>query len=76
MAERFLSSVQASVDVILDQPYVGALRFFANPHLAGLRSWPVKDFEVLRIFYLADDEAVTVVLILHGRRDLDTILGD
>jgi plasmid stabilization system protein ParE len=40
----------------------------------NLRSWPVAGFEALRIFYLRDDDALHVVRVLHGKRDLKRIL--
>ncbi|MDQ0473651.1 type II toxin-antitoxin system RelE/ParE family toxin [Labrys wisconsinensis] len=76
VAERFLNAVQTSVDIVTSQPGIGAPRFLANPLLAGLRSWPVKGFAALRIYYLVQPEHVIVVRILHGQRDVGAILED
>ncbi len=56
-------------------PDAGLLQPIANPHLAGLRSWPVKGFDEFRIYYLARPELLTIVRVLHGRRDIATILA-
>jgi hypothetical protein len=46
----------------------------ANPKLAGLHAWPVKGFENYLILRVRGDE-LALVRLLHGARDLDTILG-
>jgi hypothetical protein len=56
-------------------PYTGPAKHFRNPILAGLRSWAVKDFEDILIYYVVADDALRVVHVLHGRRDVDKILG-
>ena len=53
---------------------MGAPKAVRNPALAGLRTWPVKGFEDIRIYYLVQREILKVVRILHGRRDIKPIL--
>jgi toxin ParE1/3/4 len=74
VAERFLAAVQASVSVLLEQPEIGSPRKFTAKSLVGLRSWPVKDFEDLRIYYLALPAEITVIRVLHGRRDVAALI--
>jgi toxin ParE1/3/4 len=76
VAERFLASVENSIDALMAAPKAGSPRHFANPLLAGLRSWPVKGFEEFRIYYLERPCEVAVARILHGRRDIGAILED
>jgi len=45
-----------------------------SPRLAGLRTWPIEGFDDMKIYYLVADDALTVVRILHGRRDIERIL--
>jgi plasmid stabilization system protein ParE len=45
-----------------------------NPQLRTLRAWPVMGFEAIRIYYLPEREAIRVFRILHGKRDVKTIL--
>ncbi len=49
-------------------------RRFDSPALSGLRMWPVPHFEHWLIFYIPTDTAVQIVRVLHGARDLPTIL--
>ena len=76
VAERFLVAVEESIDALMATPRAGSPRRFANPLLAGLRSWPVKGFEEFRIYYLERPSEAAVVRILHGRRDVSAILED
>lgn len=46
-----------------------------NPVLAGLRSSPVKDFEDIRIYYVIQKDVLRVVRVLHGKRDIKSILA-
>jgi plasmid stabilization system protein ParE len=45
-----------------------------NHQLQSLRSWPVAGFEAIRIYYLLDNDAIRVIRVLHGKRDLKRIL--
>jgi toxin ParE1/3/4 len=73
-ATRFLDAVDESIEAICQMPHIGAPKQSKNPVLAGLRSWPVKGFEDLLIFYLVQPDALRVVRILHGKRDIQRIL--
>jgi toxin ParE1/3/4 len=73
-ATRFLDAVDESIQAICRMPHMGAPKPLKNPMLSGLRSWPVKDFEDILIFYVAQPDALRVVRVLHGRRDLKKIL--
>ncbi len=55
-------------------PETGAPRISSNPILSDLRSWPVKGFEDIRIYYLIQEEEIRIVRVLHGRRDIQNIL--
>jgi len=55
-------------------PEIGAPKQNKNPLLAGLRSWPVQDFEDIRIYYLLREDVLPVVRVLHGKRDIAKIL--
>lgn len=45
-----------------------------NPRLQGLRKWGIRGFEKYLIFYLVSEELITIVRIIHGSRDIPTIL--
>jgi len=49
-AFRFLDAVEESVKQLMLTPDMGAPKRLRNPVLAGLRSWPVQEFEDIRIY--------------------------
>ena len=56
---------------------MGSLWNAKNPALAGLRVWSIRKFENYLIFYRPVPDGIEVVRVLHGSRDIDTILeGD
>jgi toxin ParE1/3/4 len=72
--ERFLDAVDDSIEALLRMPALGAPKAFSNQVLAGLRSWAVKGFEDILIFYVVRCETLLVVRVLHGRREIPKIL--
>ena len=70
VAIRFLDAVDESIEAICQMPHIGAPKDFTKPILSGMRSWPVKGFEDILIFYIVQAEALRIVRVLHGRRDL------
>jgi plasmid stabilization system protein ParE len=75
LALGFLAAVNGGIAFVAEHPEAGAPRDFGNRRLTGLRAWPVPDFEDIRIYYLLTEEnAVQVVRILHGKRNLTRIL--
>lgn len=77
IASRFRDAVRHTIESLRAHPRVGALYRLGNPQLQNLRSWPVAGFEIIRIYYLVDHEAIHVIRVLHGRRDLKSVLeGD
>ena len=74
-AARFLECVTHSIKSLTKDPLIGAPKQSRAPSLSGLRSWPVKDFEDLRVYYLVKAGTLCVVRVLHGKRDLRAILN-
>jgi toxin ParE1/3/4 len=74
IARCFCLAVKSSVDDLLLAPQAGAPKAVANVELEGLRTWPVKGFDEFRIYYLVEDDLIKVLRILHGRRDIASIL--
>ena len=75
VADEFLSRVEASFNDLLEQPKIGAPLTLRPAELAGLRKWPVKDFDNVLIFYLPHPNGVSIVRILHAARDWWSLLG-
>jgi len=74
IAIRFKEAVRKTGKAIREQPRAAPRYRLRNPQLQNLRSWPVQDFEVIRFYFLIDDEAIRVIRILHGKRDVRRIL--
>lgn len=75
VAERFLSAIQSAADELLLSPLAGSAARFENTKLAGLRRWTVPGFESVLMFYLPSTETVTIVRVLHGAQDVESIIG-
>jgi plasmid stabilization system protein ParE len=74
IARRFHTAVLGSIDAALAMPEAGPPRPSGNPRLAGLRAWPVKGFGEFWIYYLVRPERITVVRVLHSKRDIGAVL--
>jgi toxin ParE1/3/4 len=74
VAVRFRDAVRSTVESLRQHPLVGPRYHSNNPKLQSLRSWPVAGFEAIRIYYLPDNDAIRVIRVLHGKRDLKRIL--
>lgn len=72
VAVRFRDAVRQTVE-FLRRPMVGARYRLGGSQFHNLRSWPIVGFEAIRIFYVADSEALHVIRVLHGKRDLGRI---
>jgi toxin ParE1/3/4 len=69
-AERLIRAIEAAEDRLGQFPEIGQ----ARPDLAlDLRHWPVGSYLIL---YRVDPEAVLIVRVIHGARDLPAVLDD
>jgi plasmid stabilization system protein ParE len=75
VAMRFPDAVRSTVEWLCRHPFGGPRCRSASPQLEDLRSWPVAGFEAIRIYYVPDEDAIRVLRILHGKRDIRRILG-
>lgn len=73
-ALRFFDATRQTIATLAQTPGVGSLYLVDNPRLANLRKCGVRGVEKYLIFYLASEELLTVVRIIHGSRDIPTIL--
>jgi plasmid stabilization system protein ParE len=73
-ANRFLVAVQAAIEQLCRQPEIGVPKRLPDAKLAGLRSWPVKGFSDIRVYYLVSDGVLCIVRVLHGKREIDRLL--
>ena len=74
--ERFLEAVQSAIEMLCQMPGMGAPKLLKNPRLEGLRSWPVRGFPAMRIYYLHVRDELRIVRVLHGKRDINPLLEE
>ena len=71
MAFRFRDAVQESIEQLKSHPRMGTL---VPGSIPGLRSWPVKGFDAIRIYCVEGLGRLRVVRILHGKQEVRRIL--
>ena len=70
-SDRFLDSVKEGYRLLAVMPGIGSMRDFGDPSLAGMRSWPVPRFRKYLIFYIATEERLKILHVLHGARNIE-----
>ena len=76
LAERFLAAVEAAAERLLETPGIGVKRSFHHPSLQGLRMHPVRGFERHLVFYRERDDGIEIVRVLHGARDIPSVMDE
>jgi toxin ParE1/3/4 len=73
VALRFYEAVEKSVNSIVQIPTVGALRDFNRSELLNMRMFVIREFSNHLIFYQETIDAIEIVRILDGRRNLTAL---
>lgn len=76
-ADRFVDAVQETCRIIADSPMgypVLQAPRNAKPMPIPIRKRPVKGFEKYLVFYHVEDGKVQLIRVLHGARDIPSIL--
>lgn len=73
-ALRFYDAARSTFDKIAAMPGIGEQWPSANPRLEGLRVWRIEGFEKHLIFYRTHDDGIEIVRVIHGVRDIDSVL--
>lgn len=78
LAQRWEAALDGAMRSLLSLPERGAPCKFRSPALAGLRWIFVPGFPKHMVFYqyLPGEKAVRIVRVLHGARDLETLLNE
>jgi toxin ParE1/3/4 len=78
LAQRWEASVDDAVHSLLDWPERGTLCRFRSPSLADVRWVSIYGFPKHMVFYryLSLEDAILIVQVLHGARNLETILDE
>ncbi len=75
LAERFVNAAQDTFEALAVTPRAGAVCGFSRRALQGVRRWPVRDFENWLIFYLPKRDGIEILHVIHGARDIETLLN-
>ena len=75
-ALRFYDAARTTFEKMAQTPNIGQKRESPNPRLEGLRVWRIEGFERHLIFYRPGDDGIEIVRILHGARDIDSVLDE
>lgn len=67
-ADRLLDAIEREANSLSHQPLMGRAR---TELTEGVRSWPTSTRYIL--FYLPDDEGITLLRVLHHARDVQQI---
>lgn len=78
LASRWETTIDEAARSLLNYPDRGALCRFRNPVLESLRWIPVSGFPRHMLFYCYSpaQQTVLIVQVLHGARDLHTVLDE
>ena len=75
-AESFLDAAEATLSNLASMPLMGSPRPDLVADIPDLRQWRIKGFEDYLIFYRPLPDGVEIIRVLHGRRNIPTILSD
>ncbi len=73
-SNRFMDAVFAAFDDLTEMPGKGSPKRFREKRFAGLRTWFVPGFRKYLIFFQANNEALIVLAVLHGARNVRKLL--
>jgi toxin ParE1/3/4 len=76
VAQRFFAQAEATVTRLAQMPGMGTSYEHDHPALAGIRYFPVSRFRNYIIFYRPVADGIEIVRVLHGARDIATILAE
>jgi toxin ParE1/3/4 len=74
IALRFYDAANITFDRLAATPGIGERWRSSDPRLAELRVGRIAGFEKHLVFYRPTSGGVEIVRVLHGARDIDTIL--
>jgi toxin ParE1/3/4 len=75
-ALRFYDAIDQTFREIRDHPTRWPRYELDHPRLSELRKRSVLGFDDYLVFYRIDADMVEIIRVLHGARDIPTVLGD
>lgn len=73
---KFAEDVRATLETLAQFPGVGRSREEGDPRTHLLRSFPVRDHPNHLLFYAVEEEAIVLVRVIHGARDIPWTIGN
>ena len=74
LTRRWENEVTAALIRIEKNPRSGAKCAFSSDELQGIRRMPITGFPRHLIFYRAEEEEIRILRVIHGARDLESLL--
>ena len=75
-AQNVFAAYEHTLSLLAENPEIGWSYPTDNPRLSGLRAFPIGRYRSYLIFYRYGSGTLDVIRVLHGMRDLATILRD
>ena len=75
-ARRFRIQAETTFQRLASMPGLGARYDHENPALADLRCFPISHFKKFLVFYRPVENAIEIVRVLHGAREVSRILQE
>ena len=75
VADRFFTQAETTLKRLANMPGMGTHYEPEQPLYAGLRYFPVSRFRTYLVFYRPIPEGIEVLRVLHGARDIASILA-
>lgn len=69
-AERFLSALASTLDLVSKSPGMGGPWISDHPNLQGIRKLAIDRFPRLLLYYRYDERQVEVLHLFHGSQDV------
>src|SRR5579862_2427082 len=77
VADRFLRAADRTLRGLAAQPFSGAPFASRIGELAGMRHFPVSGgFDKILLFYFAIENGIDLVRVIHGSRDIESLLAE
>jgi toxin ParE1/3/4 len=74
LGHRFLLAAHETFTLLASKPQIGWHPRLMHPDLAPLRVFPVSNFEKMLALYLPLPNGIEVLRVVHGSRNLRTLL--
>ena len=75
-ALRFYRAAEETFELLANRPNIGKVNQFHSRSLGGVRTFLLKGFPKHLVFYLPVKHGIEIIRVLHGARDLESLLQE